>query len=87
MSKLLLKGTSPEQLESWGKSASCKSYPHRFVYGAFLHNSPRDHVSREVEEGVVGRKWVMFYDSSISTTTPWKRYHMKPIMFLCQGNL
>ena len=27
MPKILLKGTSPEQQESWGKSASCKSYP------------------------------------------------------------
>ena len=36
---------------------------------------------------MVGRKWVIFYDSSISTTTPWKRYHMKPIILPCQGNL
>ena len=36
MPKILLKGTSPKQLESWGKSTSCKSYPHRFGHGTFF---------------------------------------------------
>ena len=85
--KILLKGTSPEQPESWGMSASCKSYHPQIRLWCIFLNFPRDHVSRKVEEGVVGRKWVIFYDSSISTTTPWKRYYMKPIIFPCQGNL
>ena len=85
--KIMLKGTSPEQLESGGTSVSCKSYHPQIRLWCIFLNFPRDHVSRKVEEGVVGRKWVIFYDSSISTTTPWKRYHMKPIIFPCQGNL
>ena len=69
--------------QNLGERALHANPPPQIRLWCILLNFPRGHVSRKVEEGVVGRKWVIFYDSSISTTTPWKSYHTNPTIFPC----
>jgi hypothetical protein len=53
----------------------------------YLLNFPRDHVSVEVEEGVVGRRGSFFMTHLFQPQCPGRGTVRKPIMFPCHGNI